>query len=196
MEEALGFPYIIHVVVQDHNGDLRLTRGAMYSQYEFTVPQFQRLNNKDWAGKLSSDPPDFHDWIKYLISDEKPNFKQYQPVQMQKREEPWGFKSGLWFGPPGKKKNDIFGIFRDNREVSVYKLNEETAEFEKIPREKINPKKLLHPNSVLLFCDPNHFKAWIWHGCETTTRMKFLAAKLAPSVRESTRSCYETYNDL
>ena len=57
----------------------------MYSQYEFTVPQFQRLNNEDWAGKLSSDPPDFHDWIKYLVSDEKHETKGYRPVRMQKR---------------------------------------------------------------------------------------------------------------
>jgi len=86
LEEALGFPYIIHVIVQDHEGNMRLTRGAMFSQYEFTVQLPTRLNNEDWAKMLSINPPEFHSWIKYLISDEKHGMKIYQnPVQMQQR---------------------------------------------------------------------------------------------------------------
>ena len=43
---------------------------------------------------------------------------------------------------------------------------------------------MLDDDFVLLFVDPQHFRVWLWHGYNTTTRMKFIAAKRAPAIRD------------
>ena len=81
----------------------------------------------------------------------------------------------------GKK----FEIKREDKPISVFQLNDEAGEFEGLELESsVKLYELLDPSFSLLFLDPNHFKAWVWHGAETSTRMKFLSAKLAPSVRD------------
>ena len=45
--EATGKPYIIYVAVRDTNGT-RLTRGAVFSHYEFTDELVERLSDEDW----------------------------------------------------------------------------------------------------------------------------------------------------
>ncbi|QQS39105.1 DUF3160 domain-containing protein [Candidatus Woesebacteria bacterium] len=45
--EATGTPMIIYVAVKDTNGT-RLTRGAVYSYYEFTQPLERRLTDEKW----------------------------------------------------------------------------------------------------------------------------------------------------
>jgi len=49
--EATAKPYIIYVVVKDINGT-RLTRGAVYSHYEFTAPIDGRLTDEVWQNQV------------------------------------------------------------------------------------------------------------------------------------------------
>ncbi len=48
LEEATGNPMLLYVIVPTPDGRLYLTRGAMYSYYEFTMPISQRLTDNDW----------------------------------------------------------------------------------------------------------------------------------------------------
>jgi hypothetical protein len=63
LEVAVGDPYVIYVVVQDENGNLRLTKGGTFSYYEFAHPVNDRLTNEQWHIMLSNNPPDLPDWI-------------------------------------------------------------------------------------------------------------------------------------
>jgi hypothetical protein len=45
--EAVGLPNYLYVAVQDRNG-ARLTKGLVYSYYEFTAPLGQRLTDETW----------------------------------------------------------------------------------------------------------------------------------------------------
>ncbi len=69
--------------------------------------------------------------------------------------------------------------------ITVYQFNDEIGDFEELildPDMKL--KDLLDDDFILLFVDPQHFRVWLWHGFNTTTRMKFIAAKLAPTIRD------------
>ena len=48
----------------------------------------------------------------------------------------------------------------------------------------VKSKDLLHNDHILLFIDPQHFKEWLWEGCNTTVRASPIAAKLALPIRE------------
>jgi len=81
------------------------------------------------------------------------------------------------------KKED--NATRQNQTITVYQFNDEIGDFEELiidPDVKL--KDLLHDDFVLLFVDPQHFRVWLWHGYNTTTRMKFIAAKMAPLIRD------------
>ena len=69
--------------------------------------------------------------------------------------------------------------------ITVYQFNDEIGDFEELiidPDLKL--EDLLDDDFILLFVDPQHFRVWLWHGFNTTTRMKFIAAKMAPSIRD------------
>lgn len=73
----------------------------------------------------------------------------------------------------------------DEEKLKVFQFNDQLGEFEEIEIEEgVALHDILDSDFVLLFIDPAHFRAWLWHGNNTTTRMKFIAAKLAPSVRD------------
>ena len=63
LEVGIGKPYIIYVIVQDEQGNLRLTKGATFSYYEFIQPLSQRLNDEEWKEMLETNPPDILEWI-------------------------------------------------------------------------------------------------------------------------------------
>ena len=63
LEVAVGDPYVIYVIVQDENGNLRLTKGGIFSYYEFAHPVNDRLTNEQWQIMLDTNPPDLPDWI-------------------------------------------------------------------------------------------------------------------------------------
>jgi len=67
----------------------------------------------------------------------------------------------------------------------IFQYNDELNEFQELELEEdIELTELLDPDFVLLIVDPTRYRVWIWHGSNTTTRMKFIAAKLAPSIRD------------
>ncbi len=68
--EATGIPNYIYVAVNDINGT-RLTKGLVFSYYEFTAPLGERLNDQEWR-KINytndkSELPDMPDWTQILI---------------------------------------------------------------------------------------------------------------------------------
>ncbi len=68
--EAVGLPNYIYVAVKDQNG-LRLTKGLVYSHYEFTGPLGKRLTDEDWRGwNYTPDKrriPEMAEWARALI---------------------------------------------------------------------------------------------------------------------------------
>jgi len=49
--EATGYPSIIYVAVKDKGG-ARLTRGMVYSYYEFTEPLTERISDEEWQARI------------------------------------------------------------------------------------------------------------------------------------------------
>jgi hypothetical protein len=73
----------------------------------------------------------------------------------------------------------------DKEKLIVYQYNDQLNDFQELElAEDIEISELLDPDFILLFVDPSKYRVWIWHGSNTTTRMKFIAAKLAPNVRD------------
>ncbi len=74
----------------------------------------------------------------------------------------------------------------DRDKIIIYQLNDELAEFEEleIDENEVKLYEILDPSFILLFLDPGNYKAFIWQGSEASTRMKFISAKLASSVRD------------
>ncbi len=62
LEEGVGYPLDIWVIVEE-GGMIRLTRGAIYSYYEFTQPIGNRLTDEAWQELLVKTPPDRPEWM-------------------------------------------------------------------------------------------------------------------------------------
>jgi len=62
LEEAIGEVDLIYVVASGPHG-LHLTRGAVYSQYEFTQPIDSRLTDDEWRAMVAAGAlPPRHAW--------------------------------------------------------------------------------------------------------------------------------------
>ncbi len=69
--------------------------------------------------------------------------------------------------------------------IIVYQFNDVLGDFEELILDPdIKLKDLLDDDFILLFVDPQHFRVWLWHGFNTTTRMKYIAATMAPYIRD------------
>lgn len=69
--------------------------------------------------------------------------------------------------------------------ITVYQFNDQIGDFEELIIDPDVPlPELLDEDFILLFVDPQHYRVWLWHGFNTTTRMKFIAAKIAPAIRD------------
>ena len=80
---------------------------------------------------------------------------------------------------PDDKKDE------EKEKIIVFQYNDELNEFQELELEEdIEIQELLDPDFVLLLVDFTRYRVWIWHGSNTTTRMKFIAAKLAPRIRD------------
>ena len=85
--------------------------------------------------------------------------------------------------PNDKNNEDI--PRRKVQTITVYQFNDEIGDYEELIIDPdLNLKDLLDDDFILLFVDPKHFRVWLWHGFNTTTRMKFIAAKMAPPIRD------------
>ena len=67
LEVGSGNPYTIYVVVQDHNGKLRLTRGGTFSYFEFQHPMNDRLTDEQWQDMIDTNPPDIPEWMTNIL---------------------------------------------------------------------------------------------------------------------------------
>ncbi len=66
LEQATGRVNLIYVAVEI-NGKVQLTKGAVYSQYEFKVPQSNRLTDEAWQKQLNDGKaPPLEDWKKSI----------------------------------------------------------------------------------------------------------------------------------
>ncbi|MHA2269419.1 MAG: hypothetical protein ACXAB8_16595 [Promethearchaeota archaeon] len=75
--------------------------------------------------------------------------------------------------------------FQETEKLDIFLYNEKYQKYQKyefLEEGKIN--ELLNPDFSVLFVDPKRYRVWIWHGSNTTTRMKFISAKIAPSIRD------------
>ncbi len=63
LEVGTGNPFAIYVIVQDDEGNLRVTKGGTYSFYEFIQPISNRLTDEEWHEMLSNNPPALPYWI-------------------------------------------------------------------------------------------------------------------------------------
>ena len=48
----------------------------------------------------------------------------------------------------------------------------------------VHTSEKLDSDKILLFVEPKRYRIWMWHGKNTSTRSKFIAAKQAPSIRD------------
>ncbi|MFW9770821.1 MAG: hypothetical protein ACFFEO_01440 [Candidatus Thorarchaeota archaeon] len=82
-------------------------------------------------------------------------------------------------------KEELTKVGRQEQPIIVYQFNDTIGDFEELVIDAdVNLKDLLDDDFVLLFVDPQHYRVWLWHGSNTTTRMKFLAAKMAAPIRD------------
>ncbi|MFX1575376.1 MAG: hypothetical protein ACFFB0_21795 [Promethearchaeota archaeon] len=66
-----------------------------------------------------------------------------------------------------------------------YQFNEEKGDFDEIDiKENVPLFELLDSNKILLFVDYHNKKIWVWEGQNTSTRMKFISAQMAPKIRD------------
>lgn len=67
----------------------------------------------------------------------------------------------------------------------LFQFNDELQEFQELQfEEDLELYEVLDSDFVLLFVDPKRYRVWVWHGNNVTTRMKFIAAKIAPKIRD------------
>jgi len=73
----------------------------------------------------------------------------------------------------------------EKEKLIVFQYSDELNEYQELEvEEDVQMHELLDPDFILLFVDSKRYRIWLWHGSNTTTRMKFIAAKLAPSIRD------------
>jgi len=92
-------------------------------------------------------------------------------------------KSESFFGQDRLK--NVLDLIEKRENLTVFQYRDDLSEFQELKVAKGSQMyKLLDSNSIMLFFDPNRYQIWIWHGKNTSVRSKFLAAKLAPSIRD------------
>ncbi|MHA2130801.1 MAG: hypothetical protein ACW99L_12585, partial [Promethearchaeota archaeon] len=74
---------------------------------------------------------------------------------------------------------------KEKEKILVFQFSDELSEYQELELEDDIPlHELLDSDFILLFVDPKRYRVWIWQGVNTTTRMKFISAKIAPSIRD------------
>jgi hypothetical protein len=82
LEEGVGYPREIYVIVNE-GGNTRITRGAIFSYYEFLQAIAERLTDEQWREMLASDaPPEMPEWVKSFTDESSP-----QPQLVQHSED-------------------------------------------------------------------------------------------------------------
>jgi hypothetical protein len=84
LEEGVGYPLIIYVIVNE-GGSIRITRGAVFSYYEFIHPISPRLTDEAWRQLLiEGSPPPMPEWAGHFMdpSEEQPPFVTDSPENL------------------------------------------------------------------------------------------------------------------
>ena len=69
LEEGVGRPMVIYVAVQIE-GEVVLTRGGIFSYYEFTWPMDDRLTDEAWQDMLTQgEAPPLPTWTSSFVAD-------------------------------------------------------------------------------------------------------------------------------
>ncbi|MFX1532160.1 MAG: hypothetical protein ACFFBC_13675 [Promethearchaeota archaeon] len=68
-----------------------------------------------------------------------------------------------------------------NENIRYYQYDDLRTEFREF--KKVPSYEDLNSDSINLFVDTHRKRVWIWHGSNTTTKMKFIATKLSPAIR-------------
>ncbi|MBY9007289.1 MAG: hypothetical protein KGD63_11080 [Candidatus Lokiarchaeota archaeon] len=81
---------------------------------------------------------------------------------------------------------------KEEEKIVVFQFNDEIQDFQELEIEKdVLLFDLLDSDFITLFIDPKRYRVWIWHGNNVTTRMKFVAAKIAPKIRDQYAIAYK-----
>ncbi|MFX0071159.1 MAG: hypothetical protein ACFFAO_08715 [Candidatus Hermodarchaeota archaeon] len=73
----------------------------------------------------------------------------------------------------------------EEEKLRIFQFNDQKAEFQELEIEEDVPLfDLLDSDFILLFVVPEYYSVYLWMGANTTTRMKFIAAKIAPRIRD------------
>lgn len=73
----------------------------------------------------------------------------------------------------------------EKEKILVFQFNDRLSDYQELELEEdVQLYELLDSDFILLFVDHKRSRVWIWQGNNVTTRMKFISAKLAPSVRD------------
>ncbi len=73
----------------------------------------------------------------------------------------------------------------EKEKILVFQFNDQLSEFQELELEEdVQLYELLDSDFILLFVDHKRYRVWVWQGNNVTTRMKFISAKIAPSIRD------------
>jgi hypothetical protein len=68
LEEAVGYAYRIYVIVPDPYDGLQVTKGGVFSYYEFGWPSSDRLTDEKWLQMLKDgEAPEQPEWTSSFI---------------------------------------------------------------------------------------------------------------------------------
>ena len=88
LEEGVGYPLEIFVIVNE-GGTIRITRGAIFSYYEFIQPIDNRLTDEAWREMLvGTTPPAMPEWVSSFmdVTEPQPTFYPESPVNFYSKE--------------------------------------------------------------------------------------------------------------
>ncbi|HEX9972566.1 MAG TPA: DUF3160 domain-containing protein, partial [bacterium] len=88
LEEGVGYPLEIFVIVNE-GGTVRITKGAIFSYYEFTQPIADRLTDEKWRKLLvSENSPKMPDWVSSFmdLAQPQPTFWEESPNNLFQKE--------------------------------------------------------------------------------------------------------------
>lgn len=66
----------------------------------------------------------------------------------------------------------------------IFELKEEDYEIIDLGEEHHNLSSILNIDKILFFIDSLNSKLWVWEGKNTNTKMKFIAARIASTIRD------------
>jgi len=76
--------------------------------------------------------------------------------------------------------------------IISFQYSDEDQEFQELEvEEELSLYELLDSDFILLFVDEARYRVWVWQGTNTTTRMKFISAKIAPNIRDKYGIAYK-----